>query len=55
MGYFEEELRVISSSIRSMDMEIFRQAVEECIKTAERGHKIIASGLARMCLSVRSL
>lgn len=47
MGYFEEELRVISSSIRSMDMDVFGQAVEECIKTAESGHKIIASGLGK--------
>lgn len=47
MGYFEEELKVISSSIRSMDMGIFGQAVEECIKTVERGHKIIASGLGK--------
>ncbi len=47
MGYFEEELRVINSSIQSMDMEVFGQAVEECIKTAESGHKIIASGLGK--------
>lgn len=47
MGYFEEELRVINSSIQSMDMKIFGQAVEECIKTAESGHKIIASGLGK--------
>jgi len=47
VGYFEEELRVISSSIRSMDMDVFRQAVSECIKTAEGGHKVIASGLGK--------
>lgn len=47
MGYFEEELRVINSSIQSMDMEVFGQAVEECIKTAKSGHKIIASGLGK--------
>lgn len=47
MKYFEEELRIISKSIQSLDDEIFDKVVEECVETVANGCKIIASGLGK--------
>lgn len=47
MKYFEEELRIISDSIHSMDDSLFEQLVEESTETIKNGHKLIASGLGK--------
>lgn len=45
--YFEETLRIITSSLKSVDSTVFDQLVDECYDTLKSGHKIIASGLGK--------
>ena len=45
--YFEETLRIITTSLKSVDSKIFDQLVDECYETLKSGHKIIASGLGK--------
>lgn len=45
--YFEKTLRILSDAIKSVDTQVFEQLVEECYKTLESGHKVIASGLGK--------
>lgn len=47
MTYFEDMLRMIDASIHSMDEEVFKKLVEECVQTIRNGHKVIASGLGK--------
>ena len=45
--YFEETLRIITASLKSVDSTVFDQLVDECYETLKSGHKIIASGLGK--------
>ena len=45
--YFEKQLKEFEHSIHSIDMELFERWVDEGVRTLERGHKIIASGLGK--------
>lgn len=45
--YFEETLRIITSSLRSVESTVFDKLVDECYVTLKSGHKIIASGLGK--------
>ena len=45
--YFEETLRIITSSLGSVESTVFDKLVDECYVTLKSGHKIIASGLGK--------
>lgn len=45
--YFENTLRILSDAIKSVDMQVFEQLVDECYATLKSGHKVIASGLGK--------
>ena len=45
--YFEETLRIITASLKSVDSNVFDKLVDECYETLKSGHKIIASGLGK--------
>ena len=45
--YFEETLRIITASLKSVDSTVFDRLVDECYETLRSGHKIIASGLGK--------
>ena len=45
--YFENTLRILSDAIKSVDMQVFEQLVDECYATLKSGHKLIASGLGK--------
>ena len=45
--YFERQLEELDYSIHSLDENIFEKWVDEAVKTLEKGHKIIASGLGK--------
>lgn len=45
--YFEKQLEELDYSIHSLDENIFDRWVDEVVKTLEKGHKIIASGLGK--------
>ena len=44
---FEETLRMLTDSLRSVDERVFNQLLEESVETLKRGNKIIASGLGK--------
>lgn len=44
---FEETLRMMTDSLRSIDEDVFNQLLDECVDTLKRGNKIIASGLGK--------
>lgn len=44
---FEETLRMLTDSLRSVDESVFNQLLDECTETLKRGNKIIASGLGK--------
>lgn len=44
---FEETLRMLTDSLRSVDGQVFDQLLEESVETLRRGNKIIASGLGK--------
>lgn len=45
--YFKNILRVIQSSVESLDEAVFEQLLSECQSTLATGHKIIVSGLGK--------
>ena len=45
--YFEEILKTISDSVRSMDMAQFEHLVNECQETLSCGKKVVVSGLGK--------
>lgn len=45
--YFETMLGIVSASVRSMDMNIFEQLVNECCETLRQGKKVVVSGLGK--------
>lgn len=45
--YFEETLRIITASLKSVDSNVFDKLVDECYETLKSGHKVIASGLGK--------
>lgn len=45
--YFETMLSMVSNSVRSMDMDVFEQLVEECCEALRQGRKIVVSGLGK--------
>ncbi len=47
VSYFEEELKEINASVRSIDETEFMRWVDEAIQIIEAGHKVIVSGLGK--------
>lgn len=45
--YFEKQLEELDCSIYSLDENVFEKWVDEAVKTLQKGHKIIASGLGK--------
>ena len=45
--YFEKQLEELDCSIHSLDENVFLILVDEAVKTLQKGHKIIASGLGK--------
>ena len=45
--YFEKQLEELDCSIHSLDENVFKKWVDEAVKTLQKGHKIIASGLGK--------
>ena len=45
--YFEKQLEELDCSIHSLDENVFEKWVDEAVKTLQKGHKIIASGLGK--------
>jgi arabinose-5-phosphate isomerase len=46
-SYFDNALRIISDSVRSLDDAAFERLIGECAEAARRGGRIIASGLGK--------
>ena len=46
-GYFEKTLGIIGDALRSIDHEEFEALREDCVRTLDAGHKLIASGLGK--------
>ncbi|MDR1060969.1 MAG: SIS domain-containing protein [Clostridiales bacterium] len=46
-GYFDNALRIISDSVRSLDEAAFGRLIGDCAEAAGRGGRIIASGLGK--------
>lgn len=47
LKYFEEEIRIISDALHSIDENVYECLLTECIETVRKGHRIIASGLGK--------
>jgi len=45
--YFEKQLKEITHSIHSMDMDMFEKMVDNAVSSLNAGHKIIVSGLGK--------
>ena len=45
--YFNRLLKTINDSIQSLDMERFRELVDDVVKTLNSGNKVITSGLGK--------
>lgn len=45
--YFGDTVRIISDSLRDLDMSQFEKLIEDVQETLHRGHKVIASGLGK--------
>lgn len=45
--YFENMLRTVEASVRSLDHRAFNQLVDECQQTLKAGKKIVLSGLGK--------
>lgn len=45
--YFEDVLSVIKESIESVDENVYKDLIDECVRTLKNGGKIIASGLGK--------
>ena len=45
--YYEDVLNVIRNSIESVDEFVYKDLIEQCVKTLKQGGKIIASGLGK--------
>lgn len=45
--YYDDVIDVIKNSIESVDDEVYRDLIKECVETLEKGGKIIASGLGK--------
>ena len=41
--YFEDVLSVIKESIESVDENVYKDLIDECVRTLKNGGKIIAS------------
>ena len=50
--YFEDVLSVIKESIESVDENVYKDLIDECVRTLKNGGKIIASG-SEMCIRDR--
>ena len=55
LDYFEEDEKIISHALKSIRMEEMKSLITECEQTLKAGHKIVVSGLGKMCLFVISL
>lgn len=44
---FEETIKTLSDSLRSVDETVFNQLLDECVVALKGGHKIITSGLGK--------
>ena len=47
MNYFDETIRVLGDSLRSIDQGQLERLIEHCSETLDKGHKIIVSGLGK--------
>lgn len=45
--YFKNVMDTLTRSVESMDVEVFEQLTDECLKVIESGGKIIVSGLGK--------
>ena len=45
--YFEEMIRILSDSIRSIDVKAFEELIDSCEKVLQNGGRIIVSGLGK--------
>ena len=46
-NYFDNEIRILKNSLKSMDEESFEKLITNCINVLESGNKIILSGLGK--------
>ncbi len=46
-AYFEETIRILNDSIRSIDLEVFETLVSACERSLRTGGRVIASGLGK--------
>lgn len=44
---FEETIDILGEALNSIDLNALEELIEDCIKTLERGHKIICTGLGK--------
>ena len=45
--YFEDNIRIITNSLKSLDINQFDKLIAECVDALSEGHKIVASGLGK--------
>ncbi|MCR5530609.1 MAG: SIS domain-containing protein [Lachnospiraceae bacterium] len=45
--YFRYDLEIIEKALKSINLHCFEELIEDCVKTINSGHKIIASGLGK--------
>lgn len=45
--YYEEVVKVIEDSLKSIPTDVYEQIISECVDTLKNGGKIIASGLGK--------
>lgn len=47
ISYYEDVVKTIEDSLKSIDESLYEQIVDECVATIKNGGKIIASGLGK--------
>ena len=53
--YFENLIRILDGSLKSIDEDVFEQLISDCTKVLKNDNKIIVSGLGKMFLCVINL
>ncbi len=47
IAYYEDVVKTIEDSLKSIDENLYEQIISECVETIKNGGKIIASGLGK--------
>jgi len=47
IAYYEDVMKVLEDALESIPTDVYKQVIDECVKTLKNGGKIVASGLGK--------